>query len=94
MITVRFPSGFSVQYKSVSFVKRSQSYSDLYEKEGGRWIAQVPNAALIELVSPCRTYNEYNAAHNTAEAIDVQLIALECEIASLKQALKKKGTPQ
>ena len=91
MITVRFPSGFSVQYKSVSFVKRSQSYSDLYEKEGGRWIAQVPNAALIELVSPCRTYN---AAHNTTEAIDVQLIALKREIASLKQALKKKGTPQ
>ena len=58
MITVRFPTGFSVQYNSANFVKRCvNGYSDLYDKEGGTWVAQVPTAAcIVEVVPPCRTY--------------------------------------
>ena len=53
MITVRFPSGFSVQYNRANYVHRSSEFSDLYVKRGEdkTWVAQVPNTALIALAT-------------------------------------------
>jgi hypothetical protein len=57
MITVRFASGFSVQYNTANFVTRHTEYSDLSTAKDGTWVAQVPNSALIEVVTPCRVYS-------------------------------------
>ena len=58
MITVRFPNGQAVQYNDAGFVDRDQSYSDLYvDSTKEKWIAQVPNTCLIEIVQPCCVYN-------------------------------------
>jgi hypothetical protein len=58
MITVRFPSGFSIQYNSASYVTRRDAYSDLYEKSDGvGWVAQVPNECVIEVKPPCKMYD-------------------------------------
>lgn len=56
MMTVRFPTGFCVQYNGANYALRRDAYTDLFTKEGGTWIAQVPNDAIIEVVQPCRTY--------------------------------------
>lgn len=57
MMTVRFPSGFSVQYNDANYASRTQwGYTDIYTKKDGQWVAQVPNDALIEIVKPCETY--------------------------------------
>lgn len=56
MITVRFPSGFSIQYNDANYVSRHEEYSDLLTKKDGYWVAQVPNTAVIEMTPACRTY--------------------------------------
>ena len=57
MMTIRFPNGQAVQYNGANYVHRFSDYSDLYEKKDGKWIAQVPNTCIIEVVTPCRVYN-------------------------------------
>jgi hypothetical protein len=58
MMTVRFPNGLAIQYNSATFASRGSVYTDIYTREGGAWVAQVPTAGcLIEVVSPCRIYN-------------------------------------
>lgn len=56
MMTVRFHTGFSVQYNNANHAVRRDGYTDLYTRKDGTWLAQVPNTALIEVVTPCRTY--------------------------------------
>jgi|WetSurMetagenome_2_1015567.scaffolds.fasta_scaffold233613_2 hypothetical protein len=57
MMTVRFPNGQAVQYNNARHVNRYDTYSDIYEREGGIWIAQVPNTCIIESQAACRVYD-------------------------------------
>lgn len=73
MITVRFASGFAIQYNDANYVQRTGDYTDLYEKKDGRWIAQVPTAAcVVEVARPCRMYNSVGSS----EIIDTFLAML------------------
>jgi len=56
-MTVRFQTGFSVVYNDANYVSRQSGFSDLYTNKEGRWIAQVPNTAIIETVKACRFEN-------------------------------------
>jgi hypothetical protein len=57
MITVRFPTGVSVQYNDAAVVERGSDYSDLYTNRYKTcWVAQVPNSAIIEIRSACAVY--------------------------------------
>lgn len=83
MITVRFPSGFSVRYNTANFVTRHPEYSDLTTAKEGSWVAQVPNTAIIEIVPACLTYNPI---------VDRQadrLASLEKEIRGLRRNIKQ-----
>lgn len=63
MITVRFPSGFSVQYNDLHAAAWGrdgsvQLYASVEERDSGwGWKVTVPNGALVEFVTPCQTYN-------------------------------------
>jgi hypothetical protein len=60
MITVRFPSGFSVQYNTATYSQTSDSegITRLYTKKGGGLIAYAPmRDCIVEWVQPCRTYS-------------------------------------
>lgn len=90
MITVRFPSGFSVQYNSATNVYRdSAGYANLYvgpERTG--WLAHVPLDCIIEAKPPCRTY--FAATQNDAvmlekKALDHKVCLLKRQIARLKK---------
>jgi hypothetical protein len=87
MMTVRFDNGFSIQYNNATFAKRNSQYTDLYTKEHGAWIAQVPNSAIVESVSPCRTYNP---VRNDSDKVQASIDALAKEIRSLKRKLAAK----
>jgi hypothetical protein len=87
MMTVRFATGFSVQYNTGGYVCRGESYTDIYDKKGGNWLAQVPNGALIEVVAPCRTYN---AAKESIESeLKAQIDLLRKEVRSLTRKIRK-----
>jgi hypothetical protein len=87
MITVRFPSGFSIQYNDAGFVYRSTEYSDLYKSsEKKHWIAQVPNSCVIELVPPCRTYNPVGT---DSDQVNASIATLSSEIRLMKRKLSK-----
>jgi hypothetical protein len=84
MITVRFPNGQAVQYNSANYVERfTYGYSDLYEKKDGRWVAQVPNTCLIEIISACRVYNPLTDTMN--EKITAELKAVKAELRAIKR---------
>jgi hypothetical protein len=63
MITVRFPSGFSVQYNDLCAMKWGSDgtimlYTSAADRDAGKgWKVAVPKEALVEFVSPCRTYS-------------------------------------
>ena len=86
MITVRFPTGFSIQYNDANYVHRSSEYTDLYTEKDGNWIAQAPNSALIERFPPCRTYNPISTA---TERVQAEITALRKEVRSLTRKVKK-----
>ncbi len=88
MITVRFPTGFSVQYNNANYATRSHDggYTDIYTKKDGAWVAQVPTSScLIEVVSPCRTYD----ASNGSGDVSAEVRELRRTIESLKRKIKK-----
>jgi hypothetical protein len=77
MITVRYPTGFSVQYNSgdwVHWMDGLARISTASPEKGGLWIADVQASAgaIIEVRGPCRTYNA-----NLIDAAQVGEIALE-----------------
>ena len=84
MITVRFPNGQAIQYNQARYASRSQwGYTDLYDKKGGTWIAQVPTATCIIEVEPaCRVYN---ALVDSELARDVRAIKLDVKAIKKKQ---------
>jgi hypothetical protein len=86
MITVRFPSGFSIQYNDAAYAKgRSSGAFDLLVKEGGKWIATVPADCVIEAVAPCRMYNANSGNPDTA----AEIAALRKEVRKLSRELAK-----
>jgi hypothetical protein len=90
MMTVRFPTGFSVQYSTARFADRSTNYTDLYTKRGGAWVAQVPNDAVIEGVLACRTYS----ASGPSEDVAVEIRELRKKVMSLSRLVRKLGGAQ
>jgi hypothetical protein len=89
MITVRFPSGFSIQYNTGRFADRGSSFTDIYTKKDGVLIAQVPNdCCVVEWVTPCRMYNPIAT---DSDRVQAEVAMLSKEIRSLKRALAKKG---
>jgi len=83
MITIRFPSGHSVQYNSATFVSHDDLGSRLFTKENGALLARVQHSAgaIIEFMTPCRVYN----------ALDQDRLAeLTKEVRSLKRKVTKK----
>lgn len=77
MITVRFPSGFSIQYNDAAYAVRLPHYTDLYtssDESTRRWVAQVPTqGCVVEVVQPCRTYDA-NAVSSDAVAAVARLL--------------------
>jgi len=84
MMTVRFPNGQAVQYNTANYlIRRAQGCTSLYEKEGGRWVAQVPNSCIIEAMPACRVYD---GMHSDPPQ---QLDRLEKELRAVKRQLAK-----
>ncbi len=95
-MTVRFPSGFSVQYNDANYlsymgVHPNQAIRLTTARENGKWICDIPvsSGAIVEVAPPCRTYN--------ANTTDDGKVAQEClrrirslsvyDLAELKKAL-------
>lgn len=59
MITVRFASGFSVQYNDANWVTYTANVARLHDRKDGNWIADVSldGGVVIEARRPCSTYN-------------------------------------
>lgn len=70
MITVRFPTGFSVQYNSARHVVwNPDGTTSLYEKaDQVGFIARAPKDAVVEFVTPCRTYDASDQPKEVAAA--------------------------
>lgn len=76
MMTVRFSTGFSVQYNDANWASRSETHTDLYDKKGGRWLAQVPMDALIEVAPNCRAYDAMNSVDAcAAQALEIKRLS-------------------
>lgn len=68
MITVRSPTGFSIQYNDARYATRCAEYTDLYKEAGQKgWVAQVPNSWVVEVMRPCRVYDAANNPEGLAE---------------------------
>lgn len=87
MITVRFPTGFSIQYNDATNVTRDASGYTRILTKGAKLIAQVPTSqCVVEFITPCRMYNPLADANDDA-ANEIRL--LRKEITSLKRKLVK-----
>lgn len=86
MITVRFPSGFSVQYNDLDNADiRADGIYLGKNKSPGTYSVWVPKDCLVEHLSPCRTYNASGPSSNLV----AEVTQLTREIASLKRKLAK-----
>jgi hypothetical protein len=88
MMTVRFPTGFSVQYNTAGFVSHSEGKSALYTKQGGQLVAIAYGSCIVELVSPCRTYNPVAPDSDRVQA-SVELLAKDVRAMKRKLAQKE-----
>lgn len=88
MFTVRFPNGQAVQYNTATYASRSTEYTDIYSRKGGTWIAQVPNACIIESVPACRVYNPLADRTDIDERISKELRAMNRRLAKIDKAGK------
>ena len=88
MMTVRFPTGVSIQYNTANHAIRNDNYTDLYTEKDGRWIAQVPTAGcVLESVPACRVYRGDIDPATLGEQVVEQLKTLR---GSTLQTLKKR----
>lgn len=94
MITIRFPSGFSVQYNSAGYLTGPDSSgvtriftSEAAKQRGDCPIARVPADCLIEFTPPCRTYN----ASGPSAEVQQEIAALREKVEVLARKLKKTG---
>lgn len=97
-ITVRSPSGLSIQYNDANYAVRGNVYTDLYESaEKKHWIAQVPSTVfVIEAIKACRVYR---AGEHPADQLEAFKLFLDsrpslgyCDavrLAEIKQALRR-----
>ena len=93
VITVRFPSGFSVQYNSLNKLVWDQDGRGgamLYgsKPDGTRavgWSVHVPADCLIEFTQPCRTYS----AAGSPDTLQAEVAALRKEVRSLTRKVGK-----
>jgi hypothetical protein len=83
MLTVRFPNGQAVQYNTARFASRQQNLTDIYDKEGGTWIAQIPNDCIIEAIGACRVYDAVKKVE------DYQVTQITKELRSLTRKIGK-----
>lgn len=87
MITVRFPSGFSIQYNDANYVHRHGEYSDIWDNSAKEtWFAQAPNSCVIERHIPCRTYNP---VATDSDKVQASIESLEKEVRSLSRKIAK-----
>lgn len=88
MITVRFPSGFSLQYNDLDSVDTRGSYHYLgKKKDPGYYSVIAPLDCIIEYVAPCRAYNPTLVPNDKVQA---EVALLSKEIRSMKRKLDKK----
>jgi hypothetical protein len=88
MITVRFPSGFSVQYNDAGFVcgPDERGIVRLYDSsDKKRFFARIPSDALVEFIRPCRTYN----ASGPSGELTAEVALLQKKVASLTRSINK-----
>ena len=58
MITVRFSTGFSVQYNEAHYTERGPNDTTIWADSTKRHIIAIaPKDAIVEHEAPCRTYN-------------------------------------
>jgi hypothetical protein len=92
VITVRFPSGFSVQYNEANQVTSSgKGFHDVVRKEPFRWYARVGPDCLIEGQSPCRTYNAANSSAESELKQKIDALCKEVRLLGRKIAKQKEG---
>ena len=89
MITVRFPTGFSVQYNEANYADQCGEGWYLYIGSDAkkRFVAFVPAGALFEYRDPCRTYfaaNPNDTALNEARDLRHKLELAKRQIRKLK----------
>lgn len=91
MITVRFPSGFSVQYNSAHRLEYIGNNGVARLFSGDKWVADVPREAIVESISPCRTYNANTVDDGAiADEFIARLRSLNVyKLADAKRALAK-----
>jgi hypothetical protein len=85
MLTVRFPNGQAVQYNTANHASRGANYTDIYTRQGGAWVAQVPNTAIIESTPACRVYNPLPSS-----AIDIVLEMLREKVTDRRLSVMKR----
>ncbi len=83
MMTVRFPSGFSVQYNNAAYVTYGADYHILRTEKDGKLIAIAPSEAIVEFVTPCLTYN----ANGSPDDLKAEVAALRKDVRSLTRKL-------
>lgn len=88
MITVRFPSGFSVQYNELDNVDIRANGIYLGRKSSpNSFSVWAPLDCIVEFIHPCRTYN---AAREESESLlKQQLEFLRKEVRSLGRKIGK-----
>ena len=81
MITVRFPSGFSVQYNDAHYVVWANAGAPhrIYTRKDGDLVASAPQGCVIEFMRPCRTYQ----AITSREAIEALLREIDSDRKSI-----------
>ena len=88
MITVRFPSGFSVQYNDLNWVEWGNGDAYLYtdSKRIGGWKVWVPkdSGAIVEFIPPCRAYQAMDK-----ESEDRMMRVFESELRGLKRKISE-----
>lgn len=86
IFTVRFPSGFSLQYNDLTSLTWGVDGSALLKKDAeSGWSVSVPKDCIIEFVRPCAMYN---AAKPNDEVV-AQIAQLERQVKSLTNAINK-----
>ena len=87
MITVRFSTGFSVQYNDLNHadIRADGAYLGK-ENDKGHYSVWVPKDCIIEHVSPCRTYNPTLVSSDKVQA---EVAGLTKEVRSLKRKITK-----
>lgn len=73
---VLMPNGALVEYQKATYANRdAMGFTDLYTKkpaDGGQWLAQVPNTAMIQVGTPSKTTP---AGIGTQDALEILLDA-------------------